>query len=297
LRIHCNIQVYAAGSIELAYIYAKNFLFYSLPDTQSRTIDNMKTAPESEICQQWNTTAYASNGRFVANLATKVVQMLSPQPGERILDIGCGDGALTVQIAETGAVVIGVDNSPAMLEAARVRGLNVELHCADALPYHHQFDAVFSNAALHWLSEDRHPALLAGVHHALKPGGRFVAEMGGQGNIAAIRTALSSVLEPYGIDTETAAASFYPSPAVYRRLLERAGFTVESIELVPRPTSLPNGMESWLTTFRNGVLDRLPIEDRVQVIARIVTLLEPILRDGDGNWAADYVRLRFAAKS
>jgi trans-aconitate methyltransferase len=256
----------------------------------------MKAASESpEIKQQWDTAAYASNGRFVANLATKVVQMLSAQPGESILDLGCGDGALTAQIAESGAKVTGVDNSPAMLEAARVRGLNVEHHNADALPYRDQFDAVFSNAALHWLSEDKHPALLAGVHRALKPGGRFVAEMGGHGNIAAIRTALSRFLEPYGIDTEKAAASFYPSPAVYRRLLEQAGFTVHSIELVPRPTPLPNGMASWLTTFRNGVLDRLPPDERIPIIARIVTLLEPILRDGDGNWAADYVRLRFHA--
>lgn len=247
--------------------------------------------------QSWNTTAYAANGRFVANLATAVVTMLDAQPGERILDLGCGDGALTAQLASTGATVIGVDNSPSMLEAARTRGLTVELHNADALPYHRQFDAVFSNAALHWLSEARQPAVLSGIFRAIKPGGRFVAEMGGQGNIAAIRTALSAVLAPYGIDTESAAASFYPSPAVYRRLLEQAGFTVESIDLVPRPTPLPNGMEAWLTTFRNGVLDCLSPNDRTQAIARTVSLLEPILRDGDGNWTADYVRLRFAATS
>jgi trans-aconitate methyltransferase len=184
-----------------------------------------------------------------------------------------------------------------MLEAARKRGLRVDQHSADALPYHHEFDAIFSNAALHWLSAERQPALLAGVHRAMRPGGRFVAEMGGQGNIAAIRTALSAVLEPYGIDTEHAAASFYPSPGVYRRLLESAGFTVDSIELIPRPTPLPNGMEAWLETFRNGVLDRLNTGDRAAALARTVVLLEPILRDGDGNWTADYVRLRFAARA
>jgi hypothetical protein len=121
--------------------------------------------------------------------------------------------------------------------------------------------------------------------------------MGGQGNIAAIRSALSAVFAPYGIDTEQAAASFYPAPAIYRRLLEEAGFTVDSIELIPRPTPLPSGMGAWLETFRNGVLDRLPVEDRARVLDQTVRLLEPILRDGDGNWVADYVRLRFKTRA
>ena len=247
--------------------------------------------------QTWNTDAYAANGRFVATLASGVVELLDLQPGERILDVGCGDGALTEQLIAAGAIVTGVDNSPAMLEAARKRGLQVEQYSADALPYREQFDAVFSNAALHWLSEDRHPAVLRGVHRALRPSGRFVAEMGGQGNIAAIRTALSAVMEEYGIDTEAAAASFYPAPAIYRRLLEAADFTVDSIELIPRPTPFPSGMEAWLETFRNGVLNQLAPEDRITAVQKTVRLLEPILRDSDGNWTGDYVRLRFKARA
>jgi trans-aconitate methyltransferase len=252
--------------------------------------------------QTWNTDAYAANGRFVAKLATGVVALLAPQPGEHILDLGCGDGVLTESLASTAAIVTGVDASPAMLEAARQRSLNgshsfkVEQQNATALPYHQQFDAVFSNAALHWITGvTGQQALLAGVHRALRPNGRFVAEMGGHGNIAAIRTALEAVLEPFHIDAETTAASFFPSPAFYRRLLEEAGFTIQSMELIPRPTPLPNGMESWLNTFRNGVLDHLNPTDRVTALTRTVALLKPILCDADGNWIADYVRLRFHA--
>ena len=246
--------------------------------------------------QTWNTDAYAAHGRFVATLASGVVELLAPQTGERILDVGCGDGALTEQIAAAGALITGIDTSPAMIAAARKRGLHVELHSADALPYRQEFDAVFSNAALHWLAAEKHPALLTSIYRALRPGGRFVAEMGGQGNIAAIRTALSAVFAGYGIDTESAAASFYPAPTIYSRLLEAAGFIVDSIDLIPRPTPLPGGMEQWLETFRNGVLDRLNPIHRAAALARTVALLEPVLRDGDGNWVADYVRLRFSVR-
>ena len=249
--------------------------------------------------QTLNTTAYAANGRFVANLASGVVSLLAPKPGEHILDLGCGDGALTEQLVATGAIVTGVDASPTMLEAARKRNLKVEQHDATALPYDQQFDAVFSNAALHWITGVAgHQAMLSGVHHALRsknPQAHFVAEMGGHGNVAAIRTALQATLAPFHVDAEATAASFFPSPALYRRLLESAGFKVQSIELIPRPTPLPTGMESWLNTFRNGVLDRLTPHDRATALSNTIALLEPMLRDADGNWIADYVRLRFHA--
>src|ERR1700760_1744773 len=122
--------------------------------------------------QAWDATAYAATGRFVADLAGGVVNLLAPQPGEAILDLGCGDGALTERIAATGAIVTGVDSSPSMLAAAQARGLNVVQCSGDALPFDREFDAVFSNAALHWMPNAA--AVLSGVHRALKPGGRFV---------------------------------------------------------------------------------------------------------------------------
>jgi trans-aconitate methyltransferase len=243
--------------------------------------------------QTWDAAEYAAKGRFVANLAGGVFDLLAATPGESILDLGCGDGALTERIAKTGAAVVGVDVSTAMVNAARARGLTVHKASGSELQFDGEFDAVFSNAALHWMPEAE--PVIAGVYRALKPGGRFVAEFGGHGNIAAIRTALQAVLQQYGIDAEEVAASFYPSPAHYRRLLEASRLSVRSIDLIPRPTPLPDGMEAWLNTFRNGVLDLLAPNDRARAIAETLALLQPVLCDADGNWTADYVRLRFYA--
>lgn len=252
-----------------------------------------QTAQQTQTGQTWNASQYAANGRFVADLAKGVVELLAPQAGETILDLGCGDGALTEQIAAYGVDVTACDASVSMLAGAKERGLNTVAADMRELPFRGEFNAVFSNAALHWVTQL--PAVAQGVHRALMPGGRFVAEMGGLGNIAAIRTALQAVFAGYGIDAETQAASRYPSRDEMRGILEGAGFTVQSIELIPRPTLLKSGMEQWLRTFRNGLFDKLSAEDRQVALDRTVALLKPALCDADGVWWGDYVRLRFHA--
>ncbi len=247
------------------------------------------------VSQSWNAAQYAQQGRFVADLAGGVFELLAARPGERILDIGCGDGVLTAKIAASGARVVGIDASTSMIEAARPLGLDARVANAEALSFESEFDAVFSNAALHWVRNQE--AMLAGVYRAVKPGGRFVAEMGGHGNIAAIRVALAGVFLQWKFDAYTMENNFFPSDTQYRVSLEAAGFIVDEIALIPRPTKLPeSGMRGWLETFRRGLLDQLPAERREQAIEETVSRLKPVLYTEDGGWTADYVRLRFRAR-
>lgn len=247
------------------------------------------------MTQTWDPQAYERNGAFVHGLAGGVLEWLNAQMGEFILDLGCGDGQLTQRIAATGAHVLGVDASQEMVVAARERGIEAEQANAESLPFHDAtFDAVFSNAALHWVRDQ--DAMLAQVHRVLKPGGRFVAEMGGHGNIAAIRVALMAVLERHGYGDREDGVNYYPTAENYAERLRRHGFKVEQMAVIPRPTKLAeSGMEGWLWTFRRGVLDGLPENVRETVVRETVELLAPALRDEEGNWIADYVRLRFAA--
>jgi trans-aconitate methyltransferase len=244
--------------------------------------------------QTWDASLYAGNGRFVALLAGSLVEALEPKAGERILDLGCGDGFLTQRLAESGATMVGVDSSPQMVAAAQERGVDARYASGEALPFDGEFDAVFSNAALHWMTD--HDAVLRGVYRALKPGGRFVAECGGQGNIAAIRVALLAVLTRLGLPAERIENNHFFSSAEYRARLESHGFQVEEITLTPRLTPLPSGMADWLQTFRSSVLEQLPSSERPAAVEQIVGLLKPALCDRDGNWTADYVRLRFVAR-
>src|SRR5450432_4363692 len=148
--------------------------------------------------QTWDPDRYARNARFVADLGAPVVELLAPRAGERILDLGCGDGALTAKLAALGCQVTGVDASPQQIDAARKLGLDARVMNGEALDFDSEFDAVFSNAALHWM---RDPAkVIAGVHRALTPHGRFVAELGGHGCVAKIKNALVEALNRRGVN-------------------------------------------------------------------------------------------------
>lgn len=243
--------------------------------------------------QTWNPAEYERNARFVSSLGQGVLELLSPKRGERILDLGCGDGALTAEIAVAGADVVGIDSSEPMVHAARNRGLDARIGDAQALAFQSEFDAVFSNAALHWMPNP--DAVLVGVYRALKPGGRFVAEFGGHGNIAAIRVAKLAICQKYGGDPQTIAGKYYPTTEDYEAKLRAHGFTVDSLQLIPRPTPLPTGMEGWLDTFGRAFLESIPENSRTPAKQEIIDLLRPALCDTNGNWTADYVRLRVAA--
>jgi trans-aconitate methyltransferase len=256
---------------------------------------------KSGVVQGWSAADYAREGRFVADMAGAVVELLAAKPGERVLDLGCGDGALTERLAAMGVDVLGVDSAPDMVRAAQARGVQAREVSAERLPFTGEFDAVFSNAALHWVRDQ--DAMLAGVARALKPGGRFVAEMGGQGNIAAMRVALRAALTLAGraeLIEHEGVENYFPSPEEYRARLERHGFTVETIGLFPRPTPLAKGgVKGWFRTFRTGVLSALSAEEQGTVLETTERFLLPVLaetrEDGSVAWTADYVRLRFRA--
>jgi len=243
--------------------------------------------------QQWNAHDYAIDAGFVPVLGGAVARLLDPQRGERILDLGCGDGVLSFDLALSGAHITGVDASPELVGGARARGIEAHVMDAHALTFNRQFDAVFSNAALHWMrGADQ---VIAGVARALKPGGRFVAEMGGHGNVVAITSALQAALCSNG-HAVPAFPWHFPTADDYAERLRAHGFQVRYIEMQARPTSLPTGMRGWLRTFASPFLAGLDATQRQRVIDDAVALLEPAQCDARGQWTADYVRLRFDAR-
>lgn len=240
----------------------------------------------------WDTVTYDRDFSFVSTNGEELVDQLAPAVDETIVDLGCGTGVLTARIAEAGATVIGIDSDPAMIEAARARMPDADWRVEDG----HDFsvdkpvDAVFSNAALHWM-----PAVvevLGCVSDALRPGGRFIGEMGGAGNIDAVTSAVDTACEEAGLPVRNW-PWFFPTVAQYAAMLEDAGFEIRSIDFWDRPTELAGGMDSlqaWLSMFAGDLLSDVP----AAVLERAAELARPALWR-DGTWWADYRRLRFQA--
>lgn len=248
----------------------------------------------SNNAQQWDPALYAKHGSFVPRLGAELVAWLAPMPGERILDLGCGDGALTTQIAAAQANVVGIDSSAALVAAARAKGL--EAHTVDAhqLSFDSEFDAVFSNAALHWMKQPE--AVLAGVHRALRPGGRFVAEMGAHGNVASVIRALEPALQARGSSVEACNPWYFPRDESYRMLLENHGFMVTGLRSFQRPTRLPGALRGWIETFARSFTEAVAPEEREAFISEVLERWQQDVGRVHGHWVVDYVRLRFCAQ-
>jgi len=247
----------------------------------------------------WNPALYQSKHSFVWEYGRDLLALLDPQPGERVLDVGCGTGQLTSEIAYAGAEVTGIDNSPSMIEKARDNfpAIRFDVQDVRALPYNAEFDAVFSNAVLHWVI-DAEQAVVA-IGRALKPGGRFVAELGGRGNIRAVMAASDRALRKLGVpDPERDHPWYYPSVSEYSTLLERNGFEVNSAALFDRPTPLEgddDALPNWLRMFGARLVQRLAPE-RVPEYHRLASEFAAPALHRDEGWFADYRRLRIVAR-
>lgn len=245
----------------------------------------------------WAVTTYDSAFGYVSAHGAPLVDLLDPQPGERIIDLGCGAGAFTAEIAEHGAEVLGIDGSPNMIAQATALypGLSFIVGDAHDFTVGGSFDAVASNAALHWMTRDP-DAVISRVHAALRPGGRFVGELGGAGNCAELIVAMQTAWRVFGLG-EPELPWYFPSPAAYATKLEEAGFTLRLLEHADRPTRMtegPNGAADWVRAYAARALADVPPELVDPLLDRVNDLAAPALRRESG-WVADYVRLRFAA--
>jgi len=234
---------------------------------------------------KWDAADYSRLGAFVAELGGAALDLLDPQAGERILDVGCGEGTLTRKIVESGAIVLGVDNSSEMIAAARAKGVDALLLPAEDMQFFAEFDAAFSNATLHWVLQKEQAG--RAIFRALKSGGRFAGEMGGEGNLEKLREALDEELIIRGYAPPVEASNWYASPEEFAGVYEGAGFREVDARLIERPTLIEHGVAAWVTTFRKGWLDRakVPEEERGEIGAAVA--------DRIGSNVADYVRLRF----
>ncbi|RHZ79400.1 hypothetical protein Glove_146g45 [Diversispora epigaea] len=252
----------------------------------------------------WSPTNYLRHANFVYSIPQQdLITLLAPKSYERILDLGCGDGALTFQIQQLCKECIGIDKSHKMIKAAQEKGCNdVRVVDGEKLSewienegFEGSFDAIFSNAAIHWMKNQK--AVIEGVHKCLKPGGRFVAEMGGHGNVEVIEKSLIATLDKLGYDGTSLSPWYFPSQEEFENLLIANSFKINSINLFPRPTHLPTNLIGWIETFGFSFLEVLKETERNQVINKVVDMCKSeTFNEKDNSWIITYVRLRVVAK-
>jgi len=240
----------------------------------------------------WNANKYNKHANFVSTLGMPLIKILEPKAHEKILDLGCGEGSLTLEIKKFGADITAIDLSKDMVEKSRAKGLKAELMSATSLSYVNKFDAVFSNAVLHWVKESE--LALKNIHRSLKQNGRFIAEFGGYGNIYEIRSAIKEVFlkhKEYGVFNDL---WFFPKVKEYKKMLEDNGFKVKYIELIPRPTPIDD-IKNWLDVFANGIISHLTQKQQIHFKQEVTEILKSKIYNEKDGWVADYVRLRLEA--
>lgn len=255
---------------------------------------------QSESPQTWDAKHYDERIGFVSRLGMGLIELLKPRQGERIIDLGCGTGDLAHEISRKGATCVGLDYSADMIEAARRKYPDMSFRVANAERFglerdEEPYDAVFSNAALHWML--RPEDVIESIWHALRPGGRFVAEFGGSGNVRTIVEALAAQLEAENVDWRARYPWYFPTIGEYAPLLEKHSFEVRFAELYDRPTPLgdgEDGMRNWLHAFAGPLLEGLEPHRNEHIVKQCLrTLSSDLFRDGE--WFADYRRIRVAA--
>lgn len=250
-------------------------------------------ASSTSKIQRWSPELYDTKAKFVGDLANDAVDMLAIKQGERILDLGCGDGYLSLKLQAKGATIVGVDFSPELVTAARERGIDARHYNGEELDFVNEFNGAFSNAAMHWMK--RADAVAAGVHRALKPGGRFVGEFAGKDNAKIIRTSVHAALDNRGFDSAKIDPWYLPDEEEYRRVLEAAEFEVVEIELFDRPVQIDYHVKDWIRTFGSPYLSLLSAAQKEDLLEEVSQDINSDLCDDDGRWTIDYTRLRFLA--